>query len=151
MRTGRGGRGKARSLMLFIGVSVLSGALAAGLAIPFAGFAGRGSEQVVQTVESLPQEFKSEPLAVRSRILAADGSLVATLYEQNRVPVPLSAVSPIMRKAIVAIEDSRFYEHGALDLKGTLRAMVRNQTEGEVQQGGSSITQQYVKMSLVEK
>ncbi|TDW83883.1 membrane peptidoglycan carboxypeptidase [Kribbella pratensis] len=151
MRTGRGGRSKARSLILFIGVSVLSGALAAGLAIPFAGFAGRGSEQVVTTVESLPQEFESEPLAVRTRILAADGTLVATLYEQNRVPVPLSSISPIMRKAIVAIEDSRFYEHGALDLKGTLRAMVRNQSGGEVQQGGSSITQQYVKMSLVEK
>ncbi|TDO58999.1 membrane peptidoglycan carboxypeptidase [Kribbella sp. VKM Ac-2571] len=138
-------------MILFIGVSVLSGALAAGLVIPFAGFAGRGSEQVVTTVESLPQEFKSEPLAVRSRILAADGTLVATLYEQNRVPVRLSAISPIMRKAIVAIEDSRFYEHGALDLKGTLRAMVRNESGGAVQQGGSSITQQYVKMSLVEK
>jgi membrane peptidoglycan carboxypeptidase len=138
-------------LILFIGVSVLSGALAAGLAIPFAGFAGRGSEQVVETVESLPQEFETEPLAVRSRILAADGSLVATLYEQNRVPVRLKSISPIMRKAMVAIEDSRFYEHGALDLKGTLRAMVRNQSDGTVQQGGSSITQQYVKMSLVEK
>ncbi|MGW5191049.1 transglycosylase domain-containing protein [Kribbella sp. NPDC004138] len=132
-------------------MSVLSGALAAGLVIPFAGFAGRGSEQVAETVQSLPREFESDPLAVRSRILAADGTLVATLYEQNRVPVPLSSVSPIMRKAIVAIEDSRFYDHGALDLKGTVRAMVRNQTGGEVQQGGSSITQQYVKMSLVEK
>ena len=138
-------------MILFIGVSVLSGALAAGLVIPFAGFAGRGSEQVAETVQSLPREFESDPLAVRSRILAADGTLVATLYEQNRVPVPLSSVSPIMRKAIVAIEDSRFYDHGALDLKGTVRAMVRNQTGGEVQQGGSSITQQYVKMSLVEK
>ncbi|HEY3561504.1 MAG TPA: transglycosylase domain-containing protein, partial [Kribbella sp.] len=151
MRADRGGRSKARSLIVFIGVSVLSGALAAGLAVPFAGFVGQGSAQVAATVESLPKEFESDPLAVRSRILSADGSLLATLYEQNRVPVRLSAVSPIMRKAIVAIEDSRFYEHGALDLKGTLRAMVRNQTGGEVQQGGSSITQQYVKMSLVEK
>ncbi|WP_350275402.1 transglycosylase domain-containing protein [Kribbella sp. HUAS MG21] len=151
MRTGRGGRSKARALIMFILVSVLSGALAAGLAVPFAGFAGQGSEQVAETVQSLPKEFESDPLAVRSRILAADGSLLATLYEQNRVPVRLSAISPIMRKAIIAIEDSRFYEHGALDLKGTLRAMVRNQTGGEVQQGGSSITQQYVKMSLVEK
>ncbi|HWD81011.1 MAG TPA: transglycosylase domain-containing protein [Kribbella sp.] len=151
MRTGRGGRNWARSLIMFIGVSALSGALAAGLAIPFAGFVGQGTAQVATTVESLPKEFESDPLAVRTRILAADGSLLATLYEQNRVPVPLSSVAPIMRKAIVAIEDSRFYEHGALDLKGTLRAMVRNQTGGEVQQGGSSITQQYVKMSLVEK
>jgi membrane peptidoglycan carboxypeptidase len=151
MRTDRGGRNKARALITFIGVSVLSGALAAGLAIPFAGFAGRGSAGVAMTVQDLPRELEVDPLAVRSRILASDGTLIATLYDQNRVPVPLSKVAPIMRTAIVAIEDSRFYDHGALDLKGTLRAMVRNQTEGEVQQGGSSITQQYVKLSLVEK
>ncbi|MFD7159278.1 transglycosylase domain-containing protein [Kribbella sp. NPDC059898] len=151
MRAERGGRNWARSVIMFIGVSALSGALAAGLAIPFAGFAGQGSAQVAATVQSLPREFETDAPAVRSRILAADGTLIATLYEQNRVPVRLSAVAPIMRKAMVAIEDSRFYEHGALDLKGTLRAMVRNQTGGEVQQGGSSITQQFVKMSLVEK
>ena len=51
------------------------------------------------------------------------------------MPVKLAKVSPIMQKAIVAIEDDRFYEHGALDLKGTLRAMIRNQTEGEVAAG----------------
>ncbi|TCO39031.1 membrane peptidoglycan carboxypeptidase [Kribbella antiqua] len=151
MRTERGGRSKTRSLIEFIAVSVLAGALAAGLVIPFAGFAGQGSEKASEAVQSLPQELDIEPVGIRSRILAADGSLIATLYEQNRVPVSLTQVSPIMRKAIIAIEDSRFYEHGALDLKGTLRAMVRNQTEGGVQQGGSSITQQYVKLSLVEK
>ncbi|HET6986524.1 MAG TPA: transglycosylase domain-containing protein, partial [Kribbella sp.] len=151
MRTGRGGRNKASSLITFIGVSVLSGALAAGLAIPFAGFAGRGSQEVAESVQDLPRELEVDPVAVRSRILASDGTLIATLYEQNRVPVPLSRISSIMQKAIIAIEDSRFYDHGALDLKGTLRAMVRNQTEGEVQQGGSSITQQYVKLSLLNK
>ncbi|WP_405067252.1 penicillin-binding protein [Kribbella sp. NBC_01510] len=151
MRTERGGRNKARSLITFIGVSALAGALAAGLAIPFAGFAGVGSRAVVESVQDLPRELDVDPVAIRSRILASDGTLIATLYEQNRVPVPLSDISPIMQTAIVAIEDSRFYDHGALDLKGTLRAMIRNQTEGEVQQGGSSITQQYVKLSLVEK
>ena len=65
--------------------------------------------------------------------------------------MPLNQVSAVMRQAIVAIEDSRFYSHGALDAKGTLRALVRNQTEGSVQQGGSSITQQYVKLSLIAK
>jgi len=151
MRTDRGGRSKARALVTFLAVSVMSGALAAGLAVPFAGLAGLGSEKVVETVQTLPRELEIEPVAVRSRILAEDGTLIATLYEQNRVPVSLSYISPIMRKAIIAIEDARFYEHGALDLKGTLRAMVRNQTEGEVQQGGSTITQQYVKLSLIEK
>jgi membrane peptidoglycan carboxypeptidase len=55
-----------------------------------------------------------------------------------------------MRQAQIAIEDHRFYEHGALDFKGTMRALVRNSTDGGVTQGGSSITQQYVKMVQVE-
>src|SRR5215207_8613962 len=148
---GQGFRTTVRSMNKFLGVSVLAGALAAGLVVPFAGLAEFGTQKVSESVESLPQQLEEEPPAVRSRILAADGSLIATLAEQNRVPVKLSAVSPIMRRAIVAIEDSRFYEHGALDAKGTLRAMLRNQSEGSVQQGGSSITQQYVKLSLIEK
>ena len=135
----------------FLGVSVLAGALAAGLVVPFAGLAEFGTQKVSESVESLPQQLEEEPPAVRSRILAADGTLIATLYEQNRVPVPLRQISAIMRMAIVAIEDSRYYDHGALDAKGTLRALIRNHTEGSVQQGGSSITQQYVKMSLIEK
>ncbi|MGC4941777.1 transglycosylase domain-containing protein [Kribbella sp. DT2] len=135
----------------FIGVSVLSGALAAGLVIPLTGLVDLGTQKVSETVESLPQELRTAPLQIRSRILAADGSLIATLFEQNRVPVTLAQIHPVMRQAIVAIEDSRFYSHGALDAKGTLRALVRNQTGGEVQQGGSSITQQYVKLSLIDK
>src|ERR1700742_1543561 len=141
MRTGRGGR-KARALITVLGVSVLSGALAAGFVVPFAGFAGRGAAGMAETVQSLPQQLEVDPLAIRSRILASDGSVIATLYEQNRVPVPLKKMSPIMRKAIVAIEDSRFYEHGALDLKGTLRALITNQANSCVVQRGSSITQQ---------
>jgi membrane peptidoglycan carboxypeptidase len=138
-------------LVKLVLLSVLAGALAAGLVIPFAGFAGSGTESLSSTVRNLPVELAPEPLSIRSRILAADGSLITTLYEQNRVPVKLSQISAIMRKAMVGIEDYRFYQHGALDAKGTLRAMLRNQTEGEVQQGGSSITQQFVKLSLVDK
>ena len=56
-----------------------------------------------------------------------------------------------MRKAIIAIEDYRFYQHGALDLRGTLRAFVTNQAGSGTTQGGSSITQQMVKMTLVNQ
>ncbi|MFI6827205.1 penicillin-binding protein [Kribbella sp. NPDC050241] len=147
----KGDRGVVQSVVLFLGVSVLSGALAAGLAIPFAGLAGFTTEKTSQTLEDLPQQFDEVPLKQKSTILAADGSLIATLAEQNRVPISLDQVAPIMQKAIVAIEDDRFYEHGALDARGTLRALLQNQSEGTVQQGGSSITQQYVKISLVEK
>ncbi|MBB5981443.1 membrane peptidoglycan carboxypeptidase [Kribbella solani] len=132
-------------------MSMLSGALAAGLAIPFAGLAGFTTQKTSETLQDLPQQFDEVPLKQKSQIFAADGKLIATLAEQNRVPVKLSQVAPIMQKAIVAIEDDRFYEHGALDMKGTLRALLQNQSSGSVQQGGSSITQQYVKISLVEK
>ena len=76
---------------------------------------------------------------------------IATLYDENRINVPLSQISRMMVKAIVAIEDYRFYQHGALDLKGTLRALVTNQASGGVVQGGSSITQQMVKMTLLNQ
>src|SRR3546814_4918249 len=56
-----------------------------------------------------------------------------------------------MRQAIIAIEDYRFYQHGALDLKGTLRAFVTNQASGSTRQGGSSITQQMVKLTLLNQ
>jgi membrane peptidoglycan carboxypeptidase len=144
-------KGVVQSVVLFLGVSALSGALAAGLAIPFAGLAGFGTERASESFEQLPQEMKVRPLPVRSKILDASGRPIANIFEQNRVPVKLKDISPIMKKAVIAIEDSRFYEHGALDAKGTLRALLRNKTEGSVTQGGSSITQQFVKMTLVQQ
>ena len=78
-----------------------------------------------------------------------NGELLARFYDENRVPVPLNKIAPVMRQAQIAIEDHRFYEHGALDFKGTLRALIRNSTSDDVQ-GGSSITQQYVKMVQIQ-
>ncbi|MET7280346.1 penicillin-binding protein [Kribbella sp. NPDC005582] len=143
--------GTFRSVLLFLLVSALSGALVAGLALPLAGLAGVTTATAHNTVQFLPQDLEIPPLQQKTVIKAADGSLIATLYKENRTEVSLKAINPIMLKAIVAIEDDRFYEHGALDAKGTLRALLRNQTAGGVSQGGSSITQQYVKLSLVAK
>ena len=64
------------------------------------------------------------PLPQRTRILAADGSVIAQFYYENRVSVPLTEVAPVMRQAIVAIEDARFYQHSGVDLKGVVRALV---------------------------
>jgi membrane peptidoglycan carboxypeptidase len=139
-------------LGVMVGVAALMGALVAGLAIPFAAVAGFSARNVADGMDELPTELTAEPLAQRTRVLAADGSLLATWYKQNRVNVPLNKVSLIMRKAIVAIEDYRFYQHGALDMKGTLRAFITNQANsGEVVQGGSSITQQMVKQTLINQ
>ncbi|MGH3357128.1 MAG: transglycosylase domain-containing protein, partial [Nocardioidaceae bacterium] len=145
--------GFAQQLVVIIGVSVLTGVLLAGLAIPFAGLIGytaHESEDLV--VNDLPLKLDDEPSPERTRILTARGKNLATLYDQNRVQLDsLEDISPIMRKAIVAIEDYRFFNHGALDVKGTLRALIANQSSGETVQGGSSITQQFVKMTLIEQ
>ena len=138
-------------LGVMVAVSAVMGVLAAGLAIPFAGVAGLGARSVSEGMDSLPADLTAEPLAERTRLLARDGSVLATFYDQNRVNVPLERVAPIMKKAIIAIEDYRYYDHGALDLKGTLRAFISNQAADGVVQGGSSITQQMVKMTLINQ
>ncbi|MFZ5846706.1 MAG: transglycosylase domain-containing protein [Actinomycetota bacterium] len=132
-------------------VSAVMGLLVAGLVIPFAGVAGLAAGNVAESMDNLPADLEAEPLAERTRVLARDGSVLATFYDENRVNVSLDDVSPTMQKAIIAIEDYRFYEHGALDLKGTLRAFITNQASNGVVQGGSSITQQMVKMTLVNQ
>jgi membrane peptidoglycan carboxypeptidase len=136
-------------VVLFLGVAVLSGVLVAGLMLPVLGSVGLAARESAEGFESLPAELETPPLPERSRILAADGSLIARFYYENRVSVPLSEVSPLMRQATVAIEDGRFYEHGGIDLRGTLRAFINNQS-GEDVQGGSTLTQQYVKQVLLE-
>ena len=137
-------------LVLFLVVSVLSGVLVAGLVLPVLGSAGLVARKSANGFEDLPAELDIPPLPERSRILASDGSLIANFYNENRVSVPLSQVSPLMRQAVVAIEDSRFYKHGGIDLRGTVRAFVNNQA-GEDVQGGSTLTQQYVKQVLLER
>ena len=83
-------------------------------------------------------------------MLAANGEVITHFYEQNRAPVAGDQIAGIMRKAMVAIEDARFYEHGGVDVQGTARALVRNVAAGEVQEGGSTLTQQLVKQTLLQ-
>ena len=90
------------------------------------------------------------PLAESSRILAADGTLLTALHgEENRETVTLDRVPKTLRDAVVAIEDERFWEHKGVDPRSVLRAVYANATEGKVVEGGSTITQQYVKNELV--
>ncbi len=132
-------------------VAVVMGVVVAGLAIPFAGLVGIAARDVSRTMDDLPTELTVEPLAQKTRIVDGAGNTIANLYDENRINVSLGQVSRTMVKSIVAIEDYRYYEHGALDLKGTLRALVTNQASGGVVQGGSSITQQMVKLTLVSQ
>lgn len=140
----------AYSLVMFGIVSVLAGVLVAGLFVPIAGLAGVGSKAAADELNKLPSELATPAPPTRSRVLMANGKVLAYFYDENRISVKLERIAPVMRQAQLAIEDHRFYEHGAMDIKGTLRALVRNAAgDGEIQ-GGSSITQQYVKMVQIE-
>lgn len=132
---------------MFLLVSVLGGVLAAGLFVPAAGIAAESGKAVASALNTLPEELKVGPPAEGSKVLMADGKVLTTFYDQYRKNIPLAEIAPIMRQAQVAIEDSRFYEHGALDLRGTLRALVR--TSSGNTQGGSTLTMQYVKLALL--
>ena len=138
-------------LVVMVAVAAVLGVVVAGLAIPFAGIAGIGARNVARTMDNLPEELKTEDLSQRTTILDANGNRLASLYDENRITVPLKGISRTMVKALVAIEDYRFYQHGALDLKGTLRALITNQANSGVVQGGSSITQQLVKLTLLSQ
>ncbi|HEU6455535.1 MAG TPA: transglycosylase domain-containing protein, partial [Roseateles sp.] len=136
---------------VMMAVAAVLGIVVSGLAIPFAGVFGFTAKDLANSASDLPKELTTEALPQRTEIVDAVGDPIATLYDQNRVNVQLSQISRTMVKAIVAIEDYRFYQHGALDMKGTLRALFTNSTQGGVVQGGSSITQQLVKQTLVNQ
>ncbi|MER8221552.1 transglycosylase domain-containing protein [Streptomyces sp. NPDC094143] len=146
-----GGLSPTQQAAKFLGVSVLAGAVLAGIALPAVGALGLAAKGSVESFDELPANLKTPPLSQRTTILDADGGQIATVYSRDRTVVPLKDMSPYMQKAIVAIEDSRFYQHGAVDLKGVLRALNKNARSGEVAQGASTLTQQYVKNVFVEE
>ena len=136
-------------LALFALVTMVAGAVAAAMVLPVAAATGLLTRGAVESFESLPSQLDAPELPERSVILASDGSVLATIYYQNRIEVPLSSVAPVMRQAIVAVEDARFLDHPGIDLRGTMRAIVSNASGADSLQGGSTITQQYVKNVLM--
>jgi membrane peptidoglycan carboxypeptidase len=145
-----GSRATVHRLWLLAAISGVAGVLLAGMLLPIVGGIGLVARAGANDFESLPSVLKESPLPQVSRILAADGSTIATFYAEDRIAAPLSRVPSVMQKAIIAIEDVRFYEHHGVDFKGAFRALLRNSSSGTVSQGGSTLTQQYVKNVLIE-
>ena len=139
-----------RLLLGFVVLSTVGGLLLAGLVIPAVGATGQAAKSGVDFFNDLPSQFTVSPLAQQSRILDADGKLIANPYDENRIIKPLKKIAPVMQKAQIAIEDARFYDHGGLDPRGFTRALVSNLKGGQVQ-GASTLTQQYVKITLQEQ
>lgn len=99
----------------------------------------------------MPELSSEPPLPDQtSRIYAADGSTIASLHAiENRQVVAITEMAQVARDSVVAIEDPSFFDHDGVDYKAIGRALVRNVEAGEPTQGGSTITQQYVKNTLV--
>ena len=133
----------------FLAASIMCGILAASLVVPAVAAAGMGVSSSIGYFEKLPGDLTVQPPSQSTKVLTSDGQQIATFYAENRVRVPLDQMSPFIKDAIIAIEDSRFYEHAGVDPQGILRAVVSNLTRGG-EQGASTITQQYVTNVLNE-
>lgn len=127
----------------FFTASALCGVLVASLVVPAVAAAGFGVSSSIDFFDRLPDELVVAPPSQSTKVLASDGQVIATFYAENRIKVPLDQMSPYIRDAVIAIEDSRYYDHAGIDPQGILRAAISNITSGG-KQGASTITQQYV-------
>ncbi|MFW6641653.1 transglycosylase domain-containing protein [Nocardiopsis algeriensis] len=130
-------------------VSALAGLLAAALVLPWLGGLGLVARDAARGFMALPGDIEIPRLSERIVITDADGERIAEVAEREREVVPLDSISEWVPAALMAIEDERFYEHGGLDLQGVFRAAIRT-AQGDTE-GGSTISQQYVKNLLIEQ
>ncbi|MCW2704539.1 MAG: glycosyl transferase family 51 [Blastococcus sp.] len=136
--------------LLFLVAIPVAGTLMAAMLVPWIVGPGLAASSSANLLSPLPGVLGDETPAGNSAVLAADGSLITWFYRNNRTPVTAEQISPAMKQALVDIEDSRFYEHHGVDVEGTARALVRNVVAGEVMEGGSTVTQQLVKQTLLQ-
>ncbi|MGH3705885.1 MAG: transglycosylase domain-containing protein, partial [Agromyces sp.] len=136
----------------FVGMSALAGVLVTAAVTPALAVTGMAANNSISLFENLPGYLEPAELAQRSNIYATapDGSpyLLASFFDDNREEVEWEAISQYVKDAAIAGEDPRFYEHGGVDIQGTVRGALKT-FSGEDTQGGSSITQQYVKNVLI--
>jgi penicillin-binding protein 1A len=100
--------------------------------------------------EKLPAALELNELAQRSVVYDRNGGVLAVLHvDENRSPVTLDQVPQHVIQAVLDVEDDSFYEHNGVNLRSILRAALTNVESGSVRQGGSTITQQLVKQSLL--
>src|SRR5688572_7952846 len=127
---------------------LLAGVVVAAVAFPVAAMGGLAAKAGADTFDNLPTDVEVLPSPQITYVYASDGATpLALLYDENRRDVPIAEVADVMQKAMVASEDSRFYEHKGVDMKGVARALVNNQQGGDTQ-GASTLTMQYVRQVI---
>ena len=137
-------------LLAFLSVSSLMGVVGAGMLVPIAGPTALVAKSVPSVFNELPGDLQTVAPAEESQLLDSSGGVIAHFYDKQRIVVPSANIADVMKKAIIAIEDKRFYEHNGVDATGIARAFVTNLGDSG-RQGASTITQQYVRNSLAER
>ncbi|MFJ8581215.1 transglycosylase domain-containing protein [Micromonospora sp. NPDC093277] len=126
----------------------LAGLTVAAAALPAALVFGVGFKGLMPYTQ-LPESLRAPQPAQRSNLYANDGrTLITSFYVEDRVDVPVTEVAPLMRQAIVAAEDVRFYQHHGVDVRGVARALTANRRDDGTRQGASTLTMQYVRNAL---
>ena len=136
-----------RPIALLLGLCLVAGVLTAAIAFPAVAGLGLVSNDAGDTVTTVSTDVVDGPLPLTTTVTDAAGNPIARFFEpnQNRQAVTSDQISPAMKAAIIAIEDRRFYQHNGVDWQGTIRAVIANSASGDVVQGASTLTQQYVK------
>lgn len=137
----------------FVGMSALAGILVTAAVTPAIAVTGMAANNSISMFENLPGYLDIGDLSEKTDIYATqpDGSQahLASFFDENREEVPWDAISQYVKDAAITGEDPRFYEHGGVDIQGTIRGAVSTYILNQDVQGGSSITQQYVKNVLI--
>ncbi|MDT0117490.1 transglycosylase domain-containing protein [Microbacterium sp. PRF11] len=132
-----------------VGLSAVAGLLVTAAVTPAIAVSGAAASSAITLFDKMPSYLQPDELMQPTTLMAGD-RVLAKFYDQNRSPVTFDQVNPVMYDAILSSEDPRYYQHGGVDLIGTTRALLSNASGGETQ-GGSSISQQYVKNVLVQR
>ncbi|GAA1968307.1 transglycosylase domain-containing protein [Microbacterium deminutum] len=139
-----------------VGLSAVAGVLIAATVTPAVALSGAAASSAITMFDQLPSVLNIDKLMLPTTLYAKNPAtgkyiVMTQFYDQNRSPVQFDQIAPVMYDSILSSEDPRYYQHGGVDLIGTTRAILTNLKGGGETQGGSSISQQYVKNILVQR
>lgn len=137
-------------ILAYVMLCIAGGVVASAFLAPAVLGVNSIARAVVPSLKVEGIDFDVTSLPQKSRLFASDGkTVIASFYAQNRTVVPIKDISKTMQEAAVAREDKRFFEHSGIDVQGIMRAFVQTFIKKGDTQGGSSLTQQYVKNVLI--
>lgn len=142
-------------LLGVVGLSAVAGVLVTAAVTPAIAVSGAAASSAISMFDNMPSYLEIDELMLPTTLYYTnpdDGQPVemTRFYDQNRSPVTFEEVAPVVYDAILSSEDPRYYQHGGVDLIGTTRALLSNAQGGQTQ-GGSSVSQQYVKNVLIQR